>query len=112
MELDTVRVNGMVIARAEGRVDSANAREFQEALEIAAAGGVRAVILDLELLSYISSAGLRAILIFARDQERPGVKFAVCCLSEPVRRVFWVRGFDRVIRVAASREEAINDFTG
>ena len=66
MEIQQERRGNTLIAMTEGRVDGTNARDFQVALEGAIDGSETAVILDLEKLSYISSAGLRVILLMAK----------------------------------------------
>ncbi len=107
MEMNTEREGGTLIAKAKGRVDGANAREFQDALEAATDASDCAVILDLQQLSYISSAGLRVILLTAKALRRQGAKFAVCSLSDPIREVFAISGFDKIIPLYASLTEAI-----
>ncbi len=110
MAVNSERQNGTLIARVDGRVDGSNAREFQTALESSIDSGDRIVVLDLEQLSYISSAGLRVILMVAKTLQRQGAKFAVCSLSTSIREVFEISGFDRIISVNASQEEAISAF--
>ena len=51
---------------APNRIDSANAPEFQTALQVAVDQHDCAMVLDLEELTYISSAGLRAMVLIAR----------------------------------------------
>ena len=86
MELNTERDGSTLIAKAGGRVDGTNASEFQDALKSAIEANDEAVILNFEELSYISSAGLRVILLTAKDMRTANVKFAVCSLSQPVAR--------------------------
>ena len=57
MEIQTERANGTLIAKAEGRIDGVNARDFEEALKAAISTDDSTVVMDLEGLSYISSAG-------------------------------------------------------
>ncbi len=110
MGVTTERQGDTLIAKTEGRVDGANAREFQVALEAAIDASERAVILDLEQLSYISSAGLRVILLVARTLRSQKAKFAVCSLSEPIREVFEISGFDKIISIHRSQAEALASF--
>ena len=112
MGVETERLGDILIAKTDGRVDGANAREFQVALEAAIDPGERAVILDMEQLSYISSAGLRVILLTARALQDRNAKFAICSLSESIREVFEISGFDKIISVHASRAEALASFNG
>ena len=107
MEVKTERHEYTLIAKVEGRVDGANAREFQVALETAIGAGEPAVILDVEQLSYISSAGLRVILLTAKSSRNQKAKFAVCSLSEPIREVFEISGFDKIMSIHTSQAEAL-----
>ena len=106
MPIDAERDGATLIARAGERVDGANARQFQEDLDGLIRGSDQVVILDLQELCYISSAGLRVILLTAKSLSRQGSKFAVCSLSEPVREIFQISGFDKIIPVHTSLTEA------
>ena len=100
------REDRILIAKVEGRVDGANAREFQEALE-SAVGESDLVVLDLEQLSYISSAGLRVMLLMAKILQRQDAKFGVCALPDRIREVFEISGFDKIIPVHTSQADTI-----
>ena len=97
MKVTIEREGETLVAMAEDRVDGTNASEFQQALEAAISESDRIVILDCEQLSYISSAGLRVVLLTARALQRQNSKFAVCSLSEQIREVFEISGFDKII---------------
>lgn len=99
-----------LVAKASGRAHGGNAREFQDALETLLDEKVTALALDLEHLSYISSAGLRVILIIARQLQTRGAKFGVCSLSDSISEVFQVSGFDQIIRIHATQADAVTAF--
>ena len=80
MEISTERKGDVLVAGAQDRIDGANAREFQEALQAVIDDSDRAVVLDLEQLTYISSAGLRVILLMGRMLQRQNGKFR-CLLT-------------------------------
>ena len=107
MRITTESENGVLIARAEGRLVRSNAGDFQQAVQAAAGDCAGAVILDCEHLSYMSSAGLRAMLLIAKTLTKRNVAFALCSLSDPVAEVFQVSGFDRIILTHRSRDEAL-----
>ena len=110
MGLSVERSDGILIAMAEGRVDSANAQEFQGALTDAIDAADRAMVLDLGQITYISSAGLRVILLTARALKRQNAEMAVCSLSASIREVFEISGFDKIVPVCESRPDAIASF--
>ena len=112
MEIQTEREGGTLIAKAEGRIDGVNARDFEEALKAAIGESDNAVVMDLEGLSYISSAGLRVILLIAKTLRKREAKFAICSLADPIKEVFEISGFDKIIPVHASRGEAIAALDG
>ena len=92
-----------------GHIDGVNAEEFQAGLKQNVKeydGG--AVILDLETLTYISSAGLRAILFTAKILHARGRKFSMCSLSETVDAMIKTAGFDKVVDVYKSPAEAVS----
>lgn len=66
------------------------------------------VLLDCTGMTYINSAGLREILMFARRSTEHGGRFALFGLAEPVRRTFEVVGFDRMLDIHESADEAID----
>ena len=107
MEIDVDRQGNTLIATAGGRIDGVNARDFENALRESIADDDNAVVVDLEGLSYISSAGLRAILLIAKTLSQRGAKFALCALSEPIREVFEISGFDKIVAIHNTRREAV-----
>ena len=107
MDIQTERKDGTLIAKAEGRIDGVNARDFEEALKAAISDEDSTVVMDLEGLSYISSAGLRVILLIAKTLRKRNAELMLCSLSDPIREVFEISGFDKIIPVHASREQAL-----
>jgi anti-anti-sigma factor len=98
------------VVMPEGRLDFDAATGFQQSLErvLSAAGQVPpALIIDGTALVYVSSAGLRAVLLAARAAQRAGVPFALCALQPAVREVFDLSGFSRIIAVHPDRATAL-----
>jgi anti-anti-sigma factor len=94
----------------DGRLDFAAAPAFQEQVErlIAQLGKTpTSLIIDCAGLSYVSSAGLRAILLATRAAQRAGISFALCALQPPVREVFDLSGFSQIIAVHIDRAAAL-----
>lgn len=102
------RKSDILIGLTKGRIDSSNAGEFQHLVASGIADGEPALILDLEYLSHISSAGLRVILVIAKKFQNTDRRFAICTLSDSVREVMSVSGLDQVISVCDSQSMALN----
>ncbi len=108
MGISAERANGTVIAKADGRIDSSNSREFHSELEAVVADSDAALVLDFEDVVYISSAGMRVILLTAKSLQKSGMKFALCSMNDSIREVFKISGFEKVIEIHISQAEALS----
>ena len=107
MVVETHQDNGTLIIHAEDRLDMANAHDFHEELDHAIKTDVRAVVIDMGKLTYISSAGLRVILQMVRRMQRQNGRLALCSLSADVMNVFNTSGIAQVVDIRPSRAEAM-----
>ncbi|MGA0840795.1 MAG: STAS domain-containing protein [Pseudomonadales bacterium] len=111
MNVTIDRQGSAAIVRPAGRLDFGAAAGFQEDVDRALAGDgskPSAVIIDCAALEYVSSAGLRVFLVGARASKSSDIAFLVCNLMPSVREVFGVSGFDRIIPVAGTIDEALD----
>ena len=107
MGVTTTREGDTVIAKLSGRVEGGtSATTFQDDLQNAISAGSQGMVLDFGELTYISSAGLRAIAIVFNSTKEIGIRLEACEMTLPVRKVFEMSGFDQLIGVHESREEA------
>ena len=110
MNVEVQRQDGNLIALVEGSVDGNNAAAFQSSLQGAVQEGDKSMVLDFNALDYISSAGLRVLLLVAKDMQNSGANFAICSLQGQVRELFTVSGFDQIIQISDSQEAALASF--
>jgi len=97
LAISTDRDDGVLTIKAQGRIDGSNAADFLKSVEGVIDQNDSGVILDFSELNYISSAGLRIILLIAKDLRQRSVKFALCSLSSSVAEIFMISGFDQII---------------
>ncbi len=107
MEIPTERNGNTLILIPGGRIDGQNALQFQSEINGAINDSDNAVILQLNNLTYISSAGLRVILLLAKTLRSRNIKFGMCEISHTVKDVFEISGFSKIIPTHNSRDEAI-----
>lgn len=107
MEINSERESGALVLKTEGRVDGSTAALFQDGIKSSITPDDKRVILDLEKLDYISSAGLRIILLIAKDLKQQESKFAICSLSDSVLEIFTMSGFNQIITIHDSPAAAI-----
>src|SRR5689334_24845184 len=92
---------GVVIAAVTGEIDISTVAQLRERLyELAGNGGT--LIVDLNRVTFIDSAGLGALVGTAqRAAENGGSLYAVCAQPQP-RRLLWLTGVDKRIPLAAT----------
>ena len=83
--------------KVEGRVDSNTAVELDRALN-SALDGITKLILDFERLEYISTAGLRALLIAQKTMNQQGT-IVIRNVSGAVKEIFEVTGFTDMLTI-------------
>ncbi len=107
VELQVDQAEGALVISVTGRIDGVNAQDFHKSLDKETDGSDNPVVLDLEKLSYISSAGLRSILLIAKTLKGRNTKFIMCSLPGPIKEIVEIAGFDKIIDVLNSRSDAI-----
>ena len=88
MEIIESKQGDVTIVEPIGRIDSGSSPEFGERLVGLIKEGANKVVVDFNQIIYISSAGFRALLIAAQNAKEADGDFALCGLSDEVRRLF------------------------
>ena len=107
MELSVERDGGVIYCSVDGRVDGDSATHLRDGVLEQVGDGDRALILDLSRVTYLSSAGLQSVLLIARFMGKRGLDLGLCGLTEGVRQVFEIAGFDRALSVFSDRSAAV-----
>jgi anti-anti-sigma factor len=104
------RYADVLVVTVDGRIDYVNAEEFKTGLmphlSNGTAGGNQ-VVLDLSQLEYISSAGLRVLMIAAREAKARQGKLIAVALQPVVREIFEISKFTLVFQLFDSVQEAL-----
>jgi anti-anti-sigma factor len=98
------------VAAPRGRIDHRNATGFEAALAPLLAAAVEqhgAVVLDFAGVDYISSVGLRVLMIAARQMREARATIAVAALQGVVAEIFAISRFDKVLPVSATLDDAL-----
>ncbi|NOX32253.1 MAG: STAS domain-containing protein [Deltaproteobacteria bacterium] len=107
MEIFQENNNDVEIFSVKGSLDSNTSPELETKIYKALETGQRKLILNLEDLEYISSAGIRVMLKTAKDLKRMEGNIVLCSLQDYVREVFDIAGFDGYLNIEKSLEEAM-----
>lgn len=93
-----------------GRLDAASTRPLEAELAEHLANGTYTLIVDFTHTTYISSNGLRILLAAHRQAQEHGGALKLCALSERLREIFAMVGFDRVFEIFETRAQAEQSF--
>jgi anti-anti-sigma factor len=98
---DDVRILGV-----KGRIGAAASSRLAAALTEELSAGHPRIVLDLDGVDYVSSAGLRVVRAAAARAAECGARLALCGLSEPVRVAFDLAGVMSEFTIEASCDAA------
>lgn len=116
-----VRYGDVDVLMPVGRIDQDTSAGFQSHLLERLGAGVepaRALVLDVRDVEYISSFGLRALMIGKKKGDDVGCRLVVACPTSVVREVLSISRLDRTIdtfsdlrsALAAVSDSAANDY--
>jgi len=107
MDIGESKEGSVLVLRPEGRLDAQAAPALQSRIIERLETGDHFLLLDLERLEYISSAGLRVILVAAKRLKETGGRIVVCSLAEGVKDVFRISGFDSIVTTTDTRSAGL-----
>ena len=97
MIINIENCNEKVIMKIEGRLDTITAPQLQNEIN-SISSDVKELVLDMEKLEYVSSAGLRVILLAQKKMARLGsLKLVSVC--ETIMEVFEITGFVDILNI-------------
>jgi stage II sporulation protein AA (anti-sigma F factor antagonist) len=108
MELSIEKLNEVDVVAASGRLDAAGAPEMEAKGKELVQGGSKRLLVDMAGVDYVSSAGLRSLLVLAKAVKGVGGAMALCSLSATVSEVMTISGFDNILTLAADRAAAMD----
>ena len=88
---------GSLTIALEGRLDTTTAPDLEREI-MSSLDGVTELVMDLEKLTYISSAGLRVLLLAQKKMNKQG-SMKVIHVNEAVMEVFVAMGFADILTI-------------
>lgn len=105
MKITQNEINGIINIEISGRLDAVSAVEADKEFNTILEANKSKLLIDLKGLEYISSAGLRVLLVVAKRIQQKGGKVTLCSLVENVKEVFEISGFSSIFKIFTSTEE-------
>lgn len=111
MEMTSSRVDGVVVIRIDGRIDHDRASALESGLmpylDGPGADGYPPLLLDLENVSFLTSAGLRVLMIAAKTCKEQARRIAVAGLQPMIAEIIRIARFDLIIPVYPNTDDAL-----
>ena len=96
--------DGCIICRPVGTLDAYTAPRLREAMALM--GTAQSLVIDLSEVPFVDSAALAALINGIRRVREGGGDVAVCSTRRNVRRVLETIGFERVVPMVETIDEA------
>ncbi len=107
IDISEDRRTDAVVLALSGKLDATTAKTFEDKILAEIDSGDRRFVIDLSQLEYVSSSGLRVLLLAAKRLHSTDGKIVLCSLKEHVRQVFDLAGFSSILSLYGSRDEAL-----
>ena len=110
MDLAAKRFADTVVLFPSGRIDHATADQFRDAIAPHVGpptAGRDRVVIDMTGVEYISSVGLRVLMLASKQAKAQGGSLAVADLQPVVREIFEISRFNLVLEVFPTMREAL-----
>ena len=98
MKVSTKVENGTLFIELEGRLDTVTSQELINQLPAEKRQNLD-IDLDFAKLEYISSAGLRLLVLFKKEAQATNNKMVIRNINEVVKEIFSVTGFDKILKI-------------
>ena len=112
MQIKEDKQGDVMIVTINDHLDTATAGPFEAQLLGLIDKGERNLLVDCGALEYVNSAGLKVFLLAAKKLEPIEGRLVLCALQPSVLMIFEMIGFTRIMKIAATREEALRSFRG
>ena len=98
--------DGVAIYRIVGRIDAATSPNLQSAVRSSFTDVRPLIMFDMREVSFVSSAGLRIVLMMAKQAAATKGCFVIFGVQREVQKVFEVSGLQTFIPIASNETEA------
>jgi len=115
MDISSSRFADVVVTSLVGRIDHVSAHQLEQAVSpllAATANDTGAIVLDFSGVDYISSVGLRVLMMAAKKMRARQATIAVASLQPVVQEIFDISRFDQVVDVYPLVREALQALSG
>lgn len=107
LAISSTKNQDSLVVTLDGRIDANSAKELEQQCLSWIDEGEKKLIMDFSAVNFISSAGLRVILLIAKKLEPVQGKVKLCGLNATLNDVFEISGFSKLFDIVPSVAEAL-----
>ena len=115
MEISSLQLEDVTLLQVEGRIDHKNAKKFEKALKPytneCTEGAQQKILIDFGGVDFISSAGLRALMVVMKTCDEKRVEIAVADLKPMIQEIFKISRFDLVFKIFPTVQSALEEMS-
>jgi anti-sigma B factor antagonist len=110
MEINEQKTDQCVIIGITGRLDTTNYSMLEKKLMDLIDSHHDKILVECSKMDYVSSSGLRILLMALKKISMAKGKFVLCGLQENIREIFEISGFTNIFEIYSSQDEALKVF--
>ena len=110
MKIETRELKHVDVVKVSGRVDSATAPDMEKALQGLVDSDRSQIVMDLQEVDYMSSAGLRVLVSMLKAARKNGGDVRLAQPSQRVKEVLNLAGLTPVFQIHTDLVEAVGSF--
>ena len=98
MNVNTRVENNTLFIDLEGRLDTVTSQQLSDLLPTEKRRNLD-IDFNFEKLEYVSSAGLRILVLFKKEAQATNNKMVIRNINDVVKEIFTVTGFDKILKI-------------
>lgn len=110
MEINEIKKDNCTIIGITGRLDTTNYSILENKLMDMIANQQDRILVECSKMDYVSSSGLRILLMALKKITQSKGKFVLCGLQDNIREIFEISGFTNIFEIHPGQEEALKVF--
>ena len=110
MQISSEAMDSVTVVRLEGNLDPNTSSEVHDYVNKAIDDGAAKILVSLDKVDFVSSAGLRILLATGKRLGSTAGGLRICGLNETVTEIFEISGFSTILNVFPSETDALSGF--
>jgi serine/threonine-protein kinase RsbW len=105
----SVHEDNIMVLEIKGEVDAYTSQDLNKTLADVLGDGYHQIVVEVSQMTFISSAGIRALLYAQREAVQLGGEVRLVGPTDQVRRIFEIAGFFELFQITDDLEESVSN---